>query len=98
MAWREETDKLPESLRGRLLHSFLHDLIRRGNVKDGDIGDLAQIAFGAKEKKPNPGEKTLFITGGLAIEDVAWGYTIYQQALKQGIGQKLALWNEPHWF
>ena len=32
---------------------------------------------------------------GMAVFDVAWGYDLYQAALKKGIGQKLLLWNEP---
>ena len=39
----------------------------------------------------------LFLTGGMGTEDVAWGYDVYQEALKQGLGQKLSLWEKPHW-
>lgn len=38
-----------------------------------------------------------FITGGMAVLDVGWGYEMYQNALKQGIGTRLNLWQEPHW-
>ena len=31
----------------------------------------------------------------MAVFDVAWGYDIYQNALKNGIGQKLNLWETP---
>lgn len=36
-------------------------------------------------------------TGGMGTEDTAWGYDVYQEALKQGIGQELTLWDKPHW-
>ena len=39
----------------------------------------------------------IFLTGGMGVEDVAWGYDVYQEAVKQGIGQKLTLWDKPHW-
>ena len=98
--WREESDKLSEPIpeHQRLVHFPLHQLNRMGKVKDEDIADLAQIAFGERNERSNDAQNVIFLTGGLAIEDVAWAYTVYDQALKQGIGQKLTLWNEPHWY
>ena len=32
----------------------------------------------------------------MPVEDVAWGKTIYERALKMGIGTKLNLWEEPY--
>ena len=32
---------------------------------------------------------------GMPIEDVAWGYECYLNALEKGIGQKLKVWNHP---
>lgn len=34
-------------------------------------------------------------SGGMPIEDVAWGYECYRKAAELGIGTKLNLWNEP---
>jgi ornithine cyclodeaminase len=34
----------------------------------------------------------------MPVEDVGWGYQVYQNALEKGIGQELKLWDEPHWF
>ena len=33
--------------------------------------------------------------GGMAVEDVAWGTVVYRNAIKQGIGVKLNLWDVP---
>ena len=37
-------------------------------------------------------ERIIFIMDGMPIEDVAWGYEIYQNAQAQGIGTTLNLW------
>lgn len=34
-------------------------------------------------------------SGGMPIEDVAWGYECYEKALKLNIGTKLSLWEKP---
>jgi ornithine cyclodeaminase len=34
--------------------------------------------------------------GGLPVEDVAWGTIIYRNALANGIGTKLNLWDKPN--
>ena len=31
----------------------------------------------------------------MPVEDVAWGYDVYQTAKEKGIGQKLNLWDVP---
>lgn len=58
------------------------------------LGDL--IADPSKGRKSGK-EKIIFLTGGMAVEDVAWGWDCYQEALKQGLGVKLALWDKPYW-
>ncbi len=43
-------------------------------------------------------EKIIFISGGLPMEDLAWGYKIYKKALEKNVGQKLSLWKQqPYW-
>ena len=31
----------------------------------------------------------------MPVEDIAWGETVYKNAVKMGIGIKLPLWNAP---
>ena len=58
------------------------------------IGDIVlNPALGRKDDE----ERIVVFTSGIPAEDVAWGYTIYENAKKLGIGTKLALWEEPHW-
>jgi ornithine cyclodeaminase/alanine dehydrogenase-like protein (mu-crystallin family) len=35
---------------------------------------------------------------GMGIEDISWGYTVYQQAIKKGLVQKIKLWDKPYWY
>lgn len=69
-----------------------------GKKKEEDIVSLGDIATGKEKGRTDNKEKIIFVTGGMPVEDVAWAYTIYKQALEKGIGQKLCLWDEPHWF
>jgi len=54
-------------------------------------GDLGEIIAGHKPGRENSSEKIISINLGLALEDVAVGIKIYQQALEKGIGQRLPL-------
>ncbi|MCI6650397.1 MAG: ornithine cyclodeaminase, partial [Ruminococcus callidus] len=38
----------------------------------------------------------LYSIGGMPVEDVAWGKTVYETALEKGIGTKLNLWDAPY--
>ena len=62
-----------------------------------DSTSLGDIVRGEKAGRTSEDESIIFIACGMAVFDVAWGYELYQNALKKGIGQKLLLWNEPHW-
>ena len=53
------------------------------------------IINGDAQGRAGDDETYIFVACGMAVFDVAWGYDVYQEALKQGIGQKLVLWDEP---
>lgn len=72
-------------------------LINDGKIPFERVGDLGEIAARPETGRRNDSEKIIFISGGLPLEDLAWGYDVYQEALRQGIGQKLNLWDKPHW-
>ncbi len=72
-------------------------MVARGEV-DGDH----MVSFGDLLADPKLGRKSeddvfLFLTGGMGTEDVAWGYDVYQEALRLGLGTRLTLWDKPHW-
>jgi ornithine cyclodeaminase len=68
-----------------------------GKIKEENILSLSDIAGGKSSFVRNDSDKFIFLTGGIPVEDVAWGYTVYEEALRLNVGQKLALWDEPHW-
>lgn len=72
-------------------------MIHEEKVTNHNILDLGDIALGKKVGRTSKEQKIVLITGGLSTEDTAWGYRVYQNALEKGIGQKLKLWDKPHW-
>jgi ornithine cyclodeaminase len=72
-------------------------------VAHGEVDPNHMISFGdVLADQANLGRKSdkdvfIFLTGGMGTEDVAWGYDVYTNALKLGLGKKLTLWDKPHW-
>lgn len=95
--WREEMARAPEELKEKIKFSTLHDQILAGRMKDSDIVEMRLVVSGSTSGRESEDQKIVLITGGLGIEDISWGFTIYQKALKKGVGQKLTLWDEPYW-
>jgi len=75
---------------------YLNKLIKEGKLKENEIIDLGDIITEKKVGRKNNFQKYLFISGGLPMEDLSWGYEIYKNALKMGIGKKLSLWRKPY--
>jgi len=55
------------------------------------IINLGDIAANKVKARSNKKEKIILVTDGMAAEDVAWGYHVYQNALRLGIGVRLNL-------
>jgi ornithine cyclodeaminase len=96
--WREETEKAPADLKKPPLHETLHNLIIAGKKKDEDIVEMGKVVSGATTGRENEEQRVILATGGMGIEDVSWGYTVYKKAQEKGLGQKLKMWDKPHWF
>ncbi|MCI6640093.1 MAG: tyramine oxidase subunit B [Pygmaiobacter massiliensis] len=98
--WLDELRDEPERLLGvNAGHPSATLLLKVAYGKaDGNkmmsLGDI--IADPSKGRKSDD-DVFLFLTGGMGTEDVAWGYDVYCEAVKQGLGQKLSLWDKPHW-
>ena len=75
----------------------LLEMIHEEKIDSNKITSLGDIVHNKKTFRKDNKEKIVFVTGGLPTEDVAWGYQVYQNALNKGIGQKLKLWDKPHW-
>lgn len=59
---------------------------------------LGKIVIGTQQGRTNDDERIAFISGGMPVSDVGWGFEIYTKAKEMGLGQTLKLWDEPHWY
>lgn len=57
---------------------------------------LGDVIRGTREGRVSEDERICFITSGMPVWDVGWGYEIYQKAKEMGLGQKLKLWDSPY--
>ncbi|WP_320039973.1 tyramine oxidase subunit B [uncultured Desulfobacter sp.] len=71
------------------------DLIADGKMEKSQVDDLGDILTGKVPARRDEDEIIIYSVGGLPVEDVAWGTTIYRNALEKGIGTKLNLWDTP---
>jgi N-[(2S)-2-amino-2-carboxyethyl]-L-glutamate dehydrogenase len=100
-AWLAEAEEHPDGIASMMSWAptaQLLKLVRDGEVDEKEITSLGDIALGKCQGRRDKKEKIIFVTGGMPVNDVAWGYTVYKEALAKGIGQKLNLWDEAHWF
>ena len=72
-------------------------LLDQGKVKAEDMLSLSDVAAGKVNPRNSEEEKILFISGGLPVEDVSWGYTLFEEAARQELGTMLTLWEQAHW-
>lgn len=74
----------------------LYTLIDKGELPPlKESTSIGQIINGDKPSRQNDEEVIIFVACGMAVFDVGWGYEIYQNALKEGIGDTLLLWDKP---
>jgi len=74
---------------------FIH-LVREGMVKKEQVINLCDIVNGISKGRTSSEEIVFCSSGGMPIEDVAWGYDCYRYAIEKGIGTVLRLWDEPY--
>ena len=71
------------------------DLLHDEKITREDIIDIADIITGNHPGRTSEEERIIYSVGGMPVEDIAWGETVYKNAVKMGIGVKLPLWNCP---
>jgi len=71
------------------------DLMADGRMEREQLEDLSAVITGERPGRRNDDEIIIYSVGGLPVEDVAWGTTVYRNALEKGIGTKLNLWDKP---
>lgn len=74
------------------------DLIMEGKMSREQMEDLGKIIFGDVQARENDEEIILMSVGGMPVEDVAWGTVVYRNAIQNGIGTTLNLWDKPELF
>ena len=71
------------------------DLVEEGKLPREALEDLGAIVSGDTPGRRNDEEIIILSVGGMAVEDVAWGTMVYRNAVANGIGVKLNLWEQP---
>jgi len=61
-----------------------------------DATGLGDVITGIAEGRKSKAERISFIAGGMPVWDVGWGYEIYENAKRLGIGTPLNLWKSPY--
>ena len=98
--WMEEGKMHPdgiESTRTWAPSYQMFKLLEEGKAHEEDLISLSDVVVGKVPARKSEDDKIIFISGGLPVEDVTWGYTLYEEAIKQGLGQELKLWDQAHW-
>ncbi len=73
----------------------VEDLIAEGKMQPSQIDDLGDVLLGNVPVHRKEGEIVIYSVGGMPTEDVAWGSMVYKNALANGIGTRLNLWDSP---
>lgn len=71
------------------------DLLHDNKITREEIIDVADVITGVYPGRTSDDERIIYSVGGMPVEDIAWGETVYKNALKKGIGVKLNLWDKP---
>lgn len=93
-AWAEEFP-YPSYEMVQIIGSKFTDYLHEGWIQREDIVDIADIINKKHPGRENDDEIIVYSVGGMPVEDIAWGGTVYRNALKEGIGVELPLWDQP---
>ena len=93
-AWVEEFP-YPSYEMVQIIGSKFTDYLHEGRIQREDIVDIADIINKKHPGRESDDEIIVYSVGGMPVEDIAWGGTVYRNALKEGIGVELPLWDQP---
>lgn len=93
-AWAEEF-VYPSYEMVQIIGSKFLDLAHEGKLPRESIVDLADIITGKRPGRESDDDIIVYSVGGMPVEDIAWGGTIYRNALQRDIGMELPLWDHP---
>ena len=93
-AWAEEFP-YPSYEMVQIIGSKFTDYLHEGRIQREDIVDIADIINKKHPGRESDDEIIVYSVGGMPVEDIAWGGTVYRNALKEGICVELPLWDQP---
>lgn len=93
-AWAEEFP-YPSYELVQIIGSKFTDMLHEGKLKQEDIVDIADVMNGKVTGRKTEEDIIIYSVGGMPVEDIAWGGTVYRNALERGIGTELPLWETP---
>lgn len=93
--WGEGRELPTQKTVSTLLGMGFYDAVTEGKIDRDSITELGDIINGKVKARDNKDQIMVYAVGGMSLEDVAWGYECYQNALKNNIGVKLNLWETP---
>ena len=93
-AWAEEFP-YPSYEMVQIIGSKFTDYLHEGRIQREDIVDIADIINKKHPGRESDDEIIVYSVGGMPVEDIALGGTVYRNALKEGIGVELPLWDQP---
>lgn len=71
------------------------DMVKEGKIARDEVVDLGDIVRGVRPGRMNEDEVFVFSIGGIPVEDVSWGTTLYRAALQKDLGTSFHLWDAP---
>lgn len=74
------------------------DMIHDGKLTKDRIEDIGAILNGKRPGRRDDKQVIIYSIGGMPIEDVAWGKTLYDRAVEKHIGTRLNLWYHPYFY
>jgi len=94
-AWAEEYPAPSHETAFGMIGLYWQDLIGLGKLDESRVVNIGDVLDGTEPGREFDEQPVLFSVGGMGVEDVAWGKTIYDNAIAKGIGTKLNLWDAP---
>ena len=91
-AWEEEYP-YPTYPQVQIIGTKFTDLKHDGKIEAEDIIDITDIIEKRHPGRTSDDEIIVYSVGGMPVEDIAWGGTVYRNAVKLGIGIKLPPWD-----
>ena len=93
--WGEGRELPTQKTVSTLLGMGFYDAVTEGKISRESITEIGDIINGKSKARDSENEIVIYAVGGMSLEDVAWGYECYHNALKNHIGVKLNLWETP---